>query len=105
MRKGRLHCRKVTARHDSSPCCPGSGGAPAAAPAATKVVPCWTRPFTEPSHARIIASYYHYAGFDDDDISVVDVSPDGWVGQRDPMVVVQARKAPAGQMGSLEALA
>ena len=45
------------------------------------------------------------AGFDDDDISVVDVSPDGWVGQRDPMVVVQARKAPAGQMGSLEALA
>ena len=71
----------------------------------SKVVPCWTRPFTEPSHARIIASYYHYAGFDDDDISVVDVSPDGWVGQRDPMVVVQARKAPAGQMGSLEALA
>ena len=71
----------------------------------SKVVPCWTRPFTEPSHARIIASYYHYAGFDDDDISVVDVSPEGWVGQRDPMVVVQARKAPAGQMGSLEALA
>ena len=56
-------------------------------------------------HARIIASYYHYAGFDDDDISVVDVSPDGWAGQRDPMVVVQARKAPAGQMGSLDALA
>ena len=71
----------------------------------SKVVPCWTRPFTEPSHARIIASYYHYAGFDDDDISVVDVSPDGWVGQRDPMIVVQARKAPAGRMGSLEALA
>ena len=71
----------------------------------SKVVPCWTRPFTEPSHARIIASYYHYAGFDDDDISVVDVSPDGWAGQRDPMIVVQARKAPAGRMGSLEALA
>jgi len=59
----------------------------------SKVVPCWNQPFTEPSHARIIASYYHYAGFDD--ISVVDVSPDGWAGQRDPMVVVQARKAPA----------
>ena len=44
-------------------------------------------------------------GFDDDDISVVDVSPDGWVGQRDPMVVVQARKAPADRLGSLEALA
>ena len=71
----------------------------------SKVVPCWTRPFTEPSHARIIASYYHYAGFDDEDISVVDVSPDGWVGQRDPMVVVQARKAPADRLGSLEALA
>ena len=38
-------------------------------------------------------------------IRSVDVSPDGWVGQRDPMIVVQARKAPAGQMGSLEALA
>mmetsp|Transcript_2628 Transcript_2628/g.7668 ORF Transcript_2628/g.7668 Transcript_2628/m.7668 type:complete len:261 (-) Transcript_2628:10-792(-) len=59
----------------------------------TKVVPCWTRPFTEPAHARIVASYYHFAGFED--ISVADVSPDGWVGQRDPMIVVQAR-APGG---------
>ena len=40
--------------------------------------------------ARIIASYYHYAGFDDEDISVVDVSHDGWAGQRDPMIGVQA---------------
>ena len=93
----------------------------------TKVVPCWTRPFTEPAHARIVAnrvedgsrrrregrgpsaaalvergsragfveesyraqvaSYYHFAGFED--ISVADVSPDGWVGQRDPMIVVR----------------
>ena len=44
------------------------------------------------------ASYYHYAGFDDEDISVVDVSPDGWVGQRDPMIVGQAGKAPAGRV-------
>ena len=58
----------------------------------TKVVPAWTRPFTEPAHARILASYFHYAGFDDIDIAVADVSPDGFVGQRDPMVVVQARK-------------
>ena len=36
-----------------------------------------------------VASYYHFAGFED--ISVADVSPDGWVGQRDPMIVVQAR--------------
>ena len=58
----------------------------------TKVVPAWTRPFTEPAHARILASYFHYAGFDDVDLAVADVSPDGFVGQRDPMVVVQARK-------------
>jgi len=64
----------------------------------SKVVPCWNRPFTEPAHARILASYCHYAGFDD--ISVVDVSPNGWTGQRDPMIIVQARKAPVGRLGS-----
>ena len=56
----------------------------------SKVVPIWTAPFTEAAHARIVADYYHFAGLTD--ISVADVSPDGWVGQRDPMVVVQARK-------------
>ena len=70
----------------------------------TKVVPAWTRPFNEPSHAKLVASYFRYSR-SDWEVGVADVSPDGWVGQRDPMVVVQARKAPAGQMGSLEALA
>mmetsp|Transcript_13206 Transcript_13206/g.39321 ORF Transcript_13206/g.39321 Transcript_13206/m.39321 type:complete len:253 (-) Transcript_13206:56-814(-) len=56
----------------------------------TKVVPVWTAPFTEAAHARLVADYYHFAGLED--ISVADVSPDGWVGQRDPMVVVQARR-------------
>lgn len=56
----------------------------------TKVVPVWTRPFSEVAHARLVATYFHFAGFTD--ISVADVSPDGWTGQRDPMVVVQARR-------------
>ena len=56
----------------------------------SKIVPLWTRPFTEAAHARLVASYFHYAGFED--ISVADVSPDGWTGQTDPMVVVQGRR-------------
>ena len=36
-----------------------------------------------------MANYFHFAGLED--ISVADVSPEGWTGQRDPMVVVQAR--------------
>ena len=57
----------------------------------TKVVPLWTRPFTEAHHAEIVATYFQYsAGWDD--VGVFDVSPDGWAGQRDPMIVVVGRK-------------
>ena len=59
----------------------------------TKVVPIWTRPFTEDHHAQIVASYFKFSSDGWEDIGVADVSPDGWVGQRDPMVVVMARKA------------
>lgn len=55
----------------------------------TKVVPMWLKPFEDGSHARIVASYFHYAGFAN--VTVVDVSPDGWAGQRDPMIVVQGQ--------------
>lgn len=57
----------------------------------TKVVPIWLKPFTEEAHARIVASYFQFAG-GYEDISVADVSPDGWSGLRDPMIVVAARK-------------
>ena len=56
-----------------------------------KVVPIWTRPFTEAHHAQIVGSYFRYSA-DWSEIGVADVSPDGWVGQRDPMVVVIGRK-------------
>ena len=45
---------------------------------------------------------YHYAGFDDDDITVVDVSPDE-AGQRDPMIVVQEGRRRPGGWGALRA--
>ena len=54
-------------------------------------MPIWTQPFTEESHAQIIANYFHFAG-GFTDISVADISPDGWAGIRDPMIVVAARK-------------
>jgi len=57
----------------------------------TKVVPIWTAPFTEASHAKIVGAYFRYSA-DWAEVGVADVSPDGWVGQRDPMVVVVARK-------------
>ncbi|KAJ8605604.1 hypothetical protein CTAYLR_000057 [Chrysophaeum taylorii] len=58
----------------------------------TKVVPVWLAPYTEDSHARIVANYFHFAG-GFEDISVADVSPPGWVGLRNPMIVVAARAA------------
>ena len=58
----------------------------------TKVVPIWTRPYTEEHHAKIVASYFRYAVGDWSEVGVADVSPDGWVGQRDPMIVVVGRK-------------
>ena len=57
----------------------------------TKVVPAWTRPFTEESHARIVASYYHYSA-DWGEIGIADISPPGWEGERDPCIVVMGRK-------------
>ena len=63
----------------------------------------WRKAFLGPVGSRFGSA--KTLGFDDDDITVVDVSPDGRVGQRDPMIVVQARKAPADRLGSLEALA
>ena len=59
----------------------------------TKVVPVWNRPFTEAHHARIVGSYFKFSSEAWAELGVADVSPDGWVGQRDPMVVVMARKA------------
>ena len=43
------------------------------------------------SHAKIVGAYFRYSA-DWAEVGVADVSPDGWVGQRDPMVVVVARK-------------
>lgn len=57
----------------------------------TKVVPIWLDPFTEASHAAIVANYFHFAG-NFVDIAVADVSPPGWTGMRDPMIVVSARR-------------
>ena len=58
----------------------------------TKVVPIWTKPFTEAHHAQVVGAYFHFSETDWE-VGVADVSPDGWVGQRDPMVVVVGRKA------------
>ena len=57
----------------------------------TKVVPLWNRPFTEAHHAEIVATYFKYSA-EWDEVGVFDVSPDGWTGQRDPMIVVVGRK-------------
>ena len=58
----------------------------------TKVVPAWKRPFTEPAHAELVGNYFHFSAAWGQ-IGIADVSPDGWTGQRDPMIVVMARKA------------
>lgn len=57
----------------------------------TKVVPAWTRPFTEENHAIIVANYFHFSA-EWESIEVFDASPDGWEGQRDPMVIVVGTK-------------
>lgn len=56
-----------------------------------KVVGMWLRPQDDTAHIKIVASYLHFAGFVD--IAVADCSPPGFVGMRDPLFVVQARKA------------
>ena len=48
----------------------------------TKVVPVWTRPFTEEQHVRVVGTYFRYSACEWE-VGVADVSPDGWVGQRD----------------------
>ena len=58
----------------------------------TKVVPAWNKPFTEPAHAQLVASYFRYAQGDWSEVVVADVSPDGWTGQKDPAIVVVGRK-------------
>jgi SAM-dependent methyltransferase len=58
----------------------------------SKVVPAWLRPFSEPSHVRIIGAYFRYSTDDWADIGVADVSPPGFIGERDPMIVVVGRK-------------
>ena len=52
----------------------------------------WKKPFTDPHHEEVMASYFKYSAAWSGGIGVVDVSPDGWVGQRDPMIVVIGRK-------------
>jgi hypothetical protein len=57
----------------------------------SKVVPIWKQPFSDLNHARIVGNYFHFSA-DWESIDAVDVSPEGWAGQRDPMFVIQARK-------------
>jgi hypothetical protein len=61
----------------------------------TKVVPVWLKPGSmnyEAHHALIVASYFKFSGGTEWEVSVADVSPQGWVGERDPMVVVIGKK-------------
>ena len=51
----------------------------------------WKKPFTEVNHAKIVGSYFHYSAAWE--IGVADVSPPGYVGERDPCIVVLGRKA------------
>ena len=57
----------------------------------SKVVPIWKQPFSDLNHARIVGNYIHFSA-EWESIDAVDVSPEGWAGQRDPMFVIQARK-------------
>ena len=61
----------------------------------TKVVPVWTKPFTEAHHAKVVGTYFRYSADWAGGVGVADVSPAGFVGQRDPMVVVMGRKGGA----------
>jgi hypothetical protein len=57
----------------------------------SKIVPIWARPFTDVHHVRIVANYFHFSA-EWKSVDVIDVSPAGWVGERDPMYIVQGRK-------------
>ncbi|CAM9827246.1 unnamed protein product [Heterosigma akashiwo] len=61
----------------------------------TKVIPRWLKPYDDASHCRIVYMYFYYSlketgGWEN--IEIVDVSPEGFKGQQDPMLVVQATK-------------
>lgn len=56
-----------------------------------KVVRRWLAPFTEAEHAKLVGAYYHYSA-PWAAVGVADVSPDGWAGQQNPMLVVCGRK-------------
>ena len=58
-----------------------------------KIVPIWADPFTDFNHAKIVGNYFHFSSSGWEDISAVDVSPPGPLGEQDPMIVVQARKS------------
>ena len=58
----------------------------------TKIVPAWSRPFTDAHHAYVVGSYFRYSSDAWAEVAVADVSPEGWVGQRDPAIVVIGRK-------------
>ena len=57
----------------------------------SKVVPAWADPFSDLSHVRLVGNYFHFSA-DWAGTECADVSPPGWLGQRDPMLVVLARK-------------
>lgn len=57
----------------------------------TKIVPIWQEPFSDVNHVKIVATYFHFSARWDN-LAVVDVSPPGPTGRRDPMYIVQARK-------------
>ena len=58
----------------------------------TKVVPIWLARHdsstVEAHRAKIVASYFRYSAPWAGGVHVIDVSPDGWAGQRDPCIVV-----------------
>ena len=56
------------------------------------IVDRWTRPYTEEHHVQIVGAYFRFSADGAWEVDVADVSPDGWAGQTDPMVVVVGRK-------------
>lgn len=57
-----------------------------------KVVRRWLTPFSEAEHAKLVGAYFHYSSPRWASIEVADVSPEGWVGQQNPMIIVCGRK-------------
>jgi hypothetical protein len=57
----------------------------------SKIVPIWANPYTDMNHVKIVCNYFHFSATWQE-VAVVDISPDGWEGKRNPMFVVQAKK-------------